>query len=219
MTVLVEGFSTGAFLLSEANGGRSREQVTIASGRNLRSGTVLGRQLLGTTAVAAALGTNTGNGSFGTINVNSPSIQSGAYVITFLAATIFRVEDPSGVQIGDGATGVAFNTGGLSFTITAGGTPFVAGDSFTVTPAGGSGKYVAFDPIAADGSQYPVGILLHPQPANATTADVVATMIARDAEVHNKKLVWGPNVTTDPQKAAALAAMAATARIFARIGM
>lgn len=42
MTVLTEGRSTAEFVVSEANGARSRDVVTIASGEVLEPGTVLG---------------------------------------------------------------------------------------------------------------------------------------------------------------------------------
>lgn len=92
-------------------------------------------------ASAAALGTNTGNGTFGTITVANPA-RAGNYTLTIIEpganAGTFIVEDPSGVQIGDGTVGVAFAAGGLSFTLADGATDFVAGDSFTITVAGGA---------------------------------------------------------------------------------
>ena len=84
------------------------------------------------TGVAAALGTNTGNGTFGTITVSAGAM-AGAYAVEFDDATHYVVNSPDGALVGHGTTGVAFSAGGLAFTITAGGTPFVAGDSFTVT--------------------------------------------------------------------------------------
>lgn len=43
MTALTEGRHAGEFILSEANGNRSREEVTIVSGEDLAAGTVLGK--------------------------------------------------------------------------------------------------------------------------------------------------------------------------------
>ena len=43
MATLTEDFHAGAFIVSEANGHRSRESVTIASGQNLKAGAVLGK--------------------------------------------------------------------------------------------------------------------------------------------------------------------------------
>lgn len=88
------------------------------------------------TAVSAALGTNTGNGTMGTVTVSAGAKQ-GAYVLTITepGANVgtFIVEDPDGIQIGDGAVASAFSAGGLAFTLADGATDFVAGDSFTIT--------------------------------------------------------------------------------------
>jgi hypothetical protein len=43
MTTKTEGTHAGGFLVSEANGLRSREQIVIASGQNLVAGAVLGK--------------------------------------------------------------------------------------------------------------------------------------------------------------------------------
>jgi hypothetical protein len=94
----------------------------------------------GLTATAAALGTNTGNGTFGTITVGNPA-RAGVYTLRIVEpgsnVGTFVVEDPAGVQIGDGVVGTAFAAGGLSFTLADGATDFVAGDSFAITVAGG----------------------------------------------------------------------------------
>lgn len=81
--------------------------------------------------VTGTAGTNTGNGTIGSLSstVNAPA---GSFVVTMLTATTFSVIDPSGNRLADGVTGSAYTYKGLSFTITVGGTAFVAGDSFTV---------------------------------------------------------------------------------------
>lgn len=94
-------------------------------------GVVAGGATAGT-AAAVAKGTNTGTGTFGSITVAAPA-QAGVYVVSFDAATAFSVSDPEGIEIGRGTTGTAFSEGGIGFTITAGGTAFVAGDAFDVT--------------------------------------------------------------------------------------
>lgn len=83
--------------------------------------------------VASVAGANTGNGTLGTLSVNAATAQVGAYTVKFTAATVFSVFDPNGRELLGGTTGVAYSDGGVAFTITAGGTAFVAGDSFTVT--------------------------------------------------------------------------------------
>lgn len=61
----------------------------------------------------------------------------GTYKVVFIAATVFLVYDPAGNYLGRGLTGTAFSGGGLGFTITAGGTPFAAGDGFTISVTAG----------------------------------------------------------------------------------
>lgn len=43
MTTLTETGHAGGFILSEANGSRSRDVITVVSGQNLKAGAVLGR--------------------------------------------------------------------------------------------------------------------------------------------------------------------------------
>lgn len=85
-----------------------------------------------TVASAANVG-NTGNGTLGTLSVTAGSAQNGAYQILFTAATTFTVTDANGRQLNTGKTGVAYSDGGVTFTITAGGAAFIAGDGFSVT--------------------------------------------------------------------------------------
>jgi hypothetical protein len=51
-----------------------------------------------------------------------------------------------------------------------------------------SGKYVAFDNDATDGSQTAAGILL--APCDASEGDKQAAIVAREAEVNEHELVW-----------------------------
>lgn len=67
-------------------------------------------------------------------------------------------------------------------------------------------KLVPYNPAGADGSQNAVAILY--DGCDATAADVKRTVTARDSEVHAAVLTWAAGVT-DPQKATALAALAA----------
>lgn len=131
-TPLVETWHDGGFIVSESNGHRSRKAITLTGGAIVQAGTVLGQITTGATASAAALGTNTGNGAFGSVTLVTVPTQIGVYSVLFTAATAFTVTAPNGATA-TGSTGVSFNALGVVFTITAGGTAFVAGDSFTVT--------------------------------------------------------------------------------------
>jgi hypothetical protein len=81
---------------------------------------------------------NTGDGTISTPTFPAASYfpQKPNYVdwtVTLTAATTFEVTTTQeGTFVGTGSTGAAFTAQGVSFTITAGGTPFVAGDQFRV---------------------------------------------------------------------------------------
>ncbi|WCM21367.1 hypothetical protein NDK50_07940 [Paraburkholderia bryophila] len=100
---------------------------------NVSAGKVLGDfEAAPDIAAVGVAGSNTGNGTIGTLSATSAATP-GAFKVTFTAATAFNVTDPNGIALKAGATGAAYTAEGLTFTITAGGTAFVAGDSFTVT--------------------------------------------------------------------------------------
>jgi hypothetical protein len=142
----------------------------------------------GNPSVTSAAGTNTGNGTLGSLTAAGYAAKVGVYAVEFDDATHFIVSDPTGAEVGHGTTGVAFKAGGLGFTITAGGTAFVPGDSFAVTVAAGSGKYKPFDPANVDGSQIPSGILYATK--DVTSADKPCAVVVRQCEVNASELVW-----------------------------
>jgi hypothetical protein len=142
----------------------------------------------GNPSVTSAAGTNTGNGTLGSLTAAGYAAKVGVYAVEFDDATHFIVSDPTGAEVGHGTMGVAFKAGGLGFTITAGGTAFVPGDSFAVTVAAGSGKYKPFDPANVDGSQIPSGILYATK--DVTSADKPCAVVVRQCEVNASELVW-----------------------------
>lgn len=103
----------------------------------------------------------------------------------------------------DGGTATIANNE-LNGTITDGATDFVQGDFFTVTVAAGSGKCVELDTTATDGSQNFYGILV--DDTDASSADVEATAIVRDALIIADNLDW-PTGISAANKAIALAEM------------
>ena len=205
-TPLVEGFHPGEFLISEGNGRISRETVTIASGADLTPGTVLGQIARG--AETSAAGTNTGNGVLGAVTLAAAALV-GVYTLKVTKAAAnagdFEVLDPNGEVMGLGTVGVAFNPGGLSFTLADGATDFVVGDSFTMMVAAGSGKYTLLNLSGIDGTQHAAAILFGH--AYAASADVPSAIVKRLAEVNPDALTW-PAGITDPQKAVATAELA-----------
>ena len=172
-----------AVALTEANGQLSRENITVTQTGALAAGTVLTKIGTGAATTAATAG-NTGNPTFGTITAGVGAAP-GAYKLTFTAATKFTVENPLGVTIGSGTTGVAFSKSGIGFTLTAGGTAAVAGDEFTIAVAAGSGKYIAYTANAAAG---PADAVLY-SALPAKTGDSKAVGFVRDAELIRFDLV------------------------------
>lgn len=122
-------------------------------------GTVVGKYYTGMTLTAGAV-VGTGNGTVGSISVASSAFtEIGVYQIRMTAATTFTVNSPRGSVIGTGATGTAFSQNGLTFTVTAGGTAFVAGDMIPLTVTG-TVKVKPVVATATDGSQNAVGVII-----------------------------------------------------------
>ncbi|HEY3847803.1 MAG TPA: head decoration protein, partial [Acetobacteraceae bacterium] len=202
---------SGGFLVSEARNTRSRDQVLLKqqspAGTITLGGTVLGKYGPTTGApVYAATGGNTGNFTCGAV-VESAGATVGAYKIEFIAATVFNVTDPNGVFVGEGKTGVAFLGEGIGFTLTAGGTAAVAGDSATVTVAASAdaGKYGPLNLAGTDGTQIAAAILFNTLDASA--GDTKVCVISREAEVNTSELQW-PTGISAAQITAALAQLA-----------
>lgn len=184
MTILTSTPRLAEFVLSEASGQRSRENVVVTQdGTLVKSGALLTKSGDTGAATAAATAGNTGNPTFGTITPGAAAVP-GAYVLSFTAATKFDVEDPLGVKIGSGTTGVAFSKAGMGFTLTAGATPAIAGDEWTITVAAGTGKYI---PYTADGAAGPADAVLYNH-LDAATGDIKAVAFVRDCEVNRKAL-------------------------------
>jgi hypothetical protein len=127
----------------------------------LPRGAVVGRQA--NFSIIAAHGTNTGNGTVGAI---SPGVGSeygdsfaAGYSLVATNAAVFSVTDPEGNAMPNATVGTAYANAEVNFTITAGGTAFVAGDSFTLTAQRSSGNFIACVKTAGDGSQTPAAIL------------------------------------------------------------
>lgn len=165
------------FILSEANGQRSRENIVVTQdGDEVKSGTVLARVASGSGVFAMGAG-STGNPTSSAITVGGAA-QAGNYVIEMTAATKFTVEAPDGTTVGTGTLGTAFNKGGLGFTLTAGTTPAVAGDTATVAVTVAGAAYVPYD-AATTGRA--AGVLYTHLPA--ATGNSKAVGFVRDCEV------------------------------------
>lgn len=209
--VLTESLHPGDFMVSEAPGRLSRQAVLIAAA--VTTGLILGAATkgMGTFAAAAGVagGSNTGNGTMGTPSAGVGA-QVGSYTVEYIAPTLFNVIDPSGKLIGEGANSAAF-AGQIGFTMTAGTTPFAAGDKFTVavteTDPADAGEYLPLNLSATDGTENAAGISWdnYTPPSGGTMS---GTAIVRNAEVKGVNLTY-PSGANSTQIAAINAQLAA----------
>jgi hypothetical protein len=168
---------------------RITKTVTIAASQQLNRGAVLGQQSLGTPTSVA--GSNTGNGTIGSL-ANGASALPGAYTLTATSSTNFTVTDPKGGSLPPATVGANYSDAKLAFRITAGGTPFSAGDTFTVTVPAGSGSYVLSASAATDGSQTPSAVLVD---GVDTTGGALSAAIYESGEFNVNALTFGTGWT------------------------
>jgi len=187
--------------------------VMNSTGQFADVGTVVGKISQAAPAAAAGVATagNTGNGTMGTTSAVAGAAQVGTYNVVYISATEFEVYDPSGKLVGVGKNGTAFAMQ-IGFTMTAGGTAFVAGDSFTVavTIAAGAGQCTIVNPSAADGSQNAMGVVMRACTANAGADNVNGLVVLErgPAVLLSDNLIW-PAGSTTPQQTAWLAQLVA----------
>lgn len=174
------------FILSEANGQQSRENIVIAAGSGVvHAGTLIAKITAANAATVTAASGNTGNGAFGTVTVDSKAI-SGTYAVEITEAAAdagtFVVTGPGGAEVGTGEVGQLFEAAGLSFTIADGSTDFVVGDAWSVQVLANLGEWVPYDESGTnDGRRAASGVLYGS--VDATSRDVQAVAIVRGAEV------------------------------------
>jgi hypothetical protein len=189
------GISAVAYIPDQLIAGNLKlvtDNVNLALGTLLR-GTVLGQRQLGAPVAVAgkpAGGANAGNGTI-TAPALGTGAKAGAYVLTFTGATTFTLVAPDGTQLANGATGTAY-AGQLGFTVSAGGTAFVAGDGYTITVPSGDLAFVQSVATAKDGSQLPTAILA--DNADASGGVVVAPVYLQ-GEFNGNALIMDPSWT------------------------
>lgn len=212
MTTLTETLHAGGFIVSEANGKRSRDQVTIGLSQTLVTAQVLGRAPLAAsvTSSAAADAGNTGNGVF-TIDGTTPVLadaKNGVYRVVCIEPVTnlgtFAVIDPKGVEIGRAIVGTAFSNQ-IKFSIADGATDFVAGDAFSVTVGieDADYDYKAYDTTATDGCQRAAAVLFSAVTTDGSTKKQGVVM-RRSCELRASDLVWPASNLTAAQKAQAI---------------
>lgn len=140
------------------------QNIVLGGGVALPRGSVIGQQTLGAAAAAVAAGAGGGgsNTGTGTCTAQAAGVKAklGTYTIKFTGATAFTVVNPNGAELQPGTALGAYNDPEIAFTLTAGGTAFVAGDGFSINVPAGSGNYILSATAAIDGSQNPSAILV-----------------------------------------------------------
>ena len=206
-TPLVERRHAFGFLVGEVNNGQfSREQITLAAGADVCTAGLVLAYAVGAATVTAKAG-EVGNGVISAVVVG-PAAKTGDYKLTIIEpatnAGAFMLEDPDGVDCGTGVVGVAFTAGGLTFTLADGASDFVAGDQLTITVAAGLG-YLPFNPTSPGHLQSQLAVLGSEHKDATTVAQPAAAVVRGPCKINSDELIWGDGVTTDAQKAAALA--------------
>lgn len=210
-TVFTEARHAGEFILSEASGKRSRENVTISAEQDIAPGSLLAFLALeeGLRITDEADAGNTGKGELTLAEpATSSKVKHGTYTIECIeksaGAGTFRVEDPTGKEIGNATVGVAFNKE-IKFTIADGDPDFEVGDKFyvhVVAESPGDYEAVAFDPTDTDGAEHPAAIAIYGAKTGEDETVRIAALV-RDCEVNGNILVW-PEGITNAQKEAAI---------------
>ena len=170
----------------EEDGARAVEEseqglLTSAAADTVARLTILGRILAAAGTPSANTGTGTGTITLFTLVAGAIPIV-GDYVVTLTAALVAKITDPNGndiasdIALNDGTTTVVV-AGGLQFTITDGGTAFVAGDFFTLPVAAGSGNYVFYAAAGAAGAQIAKAVSLSEVVASGAGDDVIGVML------------------------------------------
>jgi hypothetical protein len=212
MPTFVEAPRPTEAIISEGNGFRSRDQITIMASQTLLANQVIGRIVTVATVAFAAGAGNTGNGvlTLGTPQFSATAVP-GVYRVVFIEPVTnlgtFLVEAPNGVIVGRGVVGTLF-AGPVRFTIADGATDFVAGDEFQITVSAVVAQWGAYDPGATDGRAVPAGVLFGPV-TTGVGVTAQATAFTRAFEANAQKLQWFSGATA-PQIAAGIALLNAS---------
>lgn len=195
----VEGRHPGEFVMTEANGSRSRESLTISPSQEVEANSIL-CSVADPAQITAGASVGAENAGDATISMAEPAVSAavrpGRYKGVATGATSVSWEDATGHFIGISTHGSPF-AAEISLTITAGATPNVAGDEFYVDVGGAADawQHVAYDPD----SDLPIaGIAIYGAITGAGETTKVAGIV-RDAEANGNCLAWPAGITAAQQ--------------------
>ena len=173
------------------------EAIRLATG-NLVRGTVLGKQDMTVPSTGTAKGGNTGNGTV-TLVDRKRHMRAGVYKMTATSATKFNVKNTLGEVVGEATAGTQYTDQEITFLITAGVTPFIATDEFTVTITVGNMQCVIVNSTGTnDGRRLPYCILAEDCDASSAIKDTVGYLAGNFNEA---ALVFGGTDTIETHRA------------------
>lgn len=164
-----QGFAPLDNLIAQDAEIETRSVTQLSGQANLVRGTLLGKRTTNTFALSAKAG-NTGNATITAGPTGTSLTKPGLYSLVFTGATAYNLLSPDGEVLFTAAALGAYAGAAIGYTVTAGGTPMVAGDTLYITVSGDF-KYKLCVATATDGSQNPVAILA--QDTDATAGDTV----------------------------------------------
>lgn len=165
------------------------QQIRLASGTLVR-GAILGQKTDDSTTVTAGA-TNTGNGTVGSLTLGDTPVY-GVFTLTATSATNFSVVDPEGNALANLTVGTAYTSASINLKITAGGTAFVAGDTFAIEAVEATGDYILSVKTASDGSQTPTAVLVSSTDASVSPQDAGAYVLG---EFNENAITFDPSWT------------------------
>lgn len=210
-----EGRHAAEFVLSEANGHRSRDNLLLAASQTVIAGMILVSAIVagGVTVSASADASNTSGSGAITMDATTPILagaQNGKYRVVCIEPVTnggtFAVFDPEGREIGSVAVGATFAKE-VKFVI-ADATDFVAGDAFSIV-VGVEPTDLSYSTLTTGGvaDNQRVALALYNVITGGSETTTKTAGITRDAEVAAPRLTW-PNGIDAPTKAAVIAALA-----------
>lgn len=162
------------FLVSEAEAYRSREQIVVANGEDLKAGHVIGRIASGGAVSAAKAGGNTGGGTITANPTLEAGVQEGIYRIRCIGGTFSASRTADASNTGNGV---------MTLASPAFGNGVVAGTYRVVctTAQADAGVFTVFSPSGAVVGQHTVGGAGFDDVVKFSIADGVADFIVGDA--------------------------------------
>lgn len=111
VNVLRGGLRPGAFILREASGSRSKDNLTLANGQVVQPGQICGIVTSGGQVKALNTAASTGEDDAAVIPIYAYDASSGAVMGAFITRDCEVIEDaliwPNGISAGDKATAIA----------------------------------------------------------------------------------------------------------------